>query len=235
MLSPSVDDLVLHHEWIRDRHVFSVLKKLVVFKRPAVFYAFRKWNSSVCDERFQRNKERLQSKLLFLSPAYGQALMRVHKVISNVWDDPANRWLKTTEGGSSEAYTAYQQHLAALGPVVHGAKQSEASNSSQRKAKTSRPQASSRWSLRAPTQSPFKLSTDPNSTAASGGHFTSSTFKRVNTLSFEDQQSASVTFLTVSNVVKSRKTLLHLDDNDSFELEKDSEVSFYSHTPLIGN
>lgn len=199
----------------------------MVFKKPALFYAFRKWNSAVREKRFEGNKKKLQSKLLLLSHAYGPALMSVHKIISSVWDDPGNRWIKAAEPGSPEAYMSYQQHLEALElSISHDEPVLSIKDSSTRRKGTSRltpVRASSRWSPRALPVKPFEVTMPPNSLIA-GGQAPSSGYKRTNTLSFEDQQS-KVVFLTVSNIVKTRQRLIEGQDDNHLESGSVSEVS----------
>ncbi|GAX79832.1 hypothetical protein CEUSTIGMA_g7272.t1 [Chlamydomonas eustigma] len=81
-------ELVPHYEWVRNQGVFSVLKKLVMFKKRALFHAFRKWHTVALSTRFARRQAFLSERLLTLSPTFGPALMKIRGLALSVNEEP---------------------------------------------------------------------------------------------------------------------------------------------------
>eukprot|EP00798_Chlamydomonas_sp_ICE-L_P030125 gene30125-35105_t len=158
-------ELVPHHQWYREAQIFSILKRLVIFKKNELFHAFRKWRSTVRSVRYKRHCKIISKNLLLLSDTFGPALLNIRRMTLAVYRAPSEQAVEEPDGSKPDKLSpppSLSTIQASKHPSIH--------TTSQYRAPTERaveePDGSELDELSTNTSSPLPSSRNGNSTSS---------------------------------------------------------------------
>ncbi|MEW5297331.1 MAG: hypothetical protein WDW36_000547 [Sanguina aurantia] len=87
-------ELLPHHQWVREMSLFTLLRRLVFFRKHDLFWAFWRWRGGVKAARRRSRVALLEQELLQTHPVYGKALSNVRRTALAISEDPTHSWRK---------------------------------------------------------------------------------------------------------------------------------------------
>ncbi|MEW5314683.1 MAG: hypothetical protein WDW38_006158 [Sanguina aurantia] len=91
-------ELLPHHQWVREMSLFTLLRRLVFFRKHDLFWAFWRWRGGVKAARRRSRVALLEQELLQTHPVYGKALSNVRRTALAISEDPTHSWRKAGRG-----------------------------------------------------------------------------------------------------------------------------------------